>query len=124
MQQAEEIKELICIRCPLGCQLEVSLDDSGKVAEVAGHTCARGKEYATEEVSDPRRMVTSLVLVEGALEPLSVKTATPVPKAQVQDVLAAIRALRVQAPVALGEVLIEDVCGTGISVIATKRGGF
>ena len=48
------------------------------------------------------------------------KTQRPVPKAAMKDVLASVAALRLDAPVAAGDVLIEDVCGTGVAVVATK----
>ena len=120
MQFATEVKTYTCICCPLGCQLEVSFDEEGALSEVSGYTCARGREYALEEAVKPVRMVTAIVCAEGSLEPLSVKTAAPVPKESIADVLAAIRELRPKAPVSAGSVLVEDVCGTGVAVVATK----
>lgn len=120
MQQAVEIATFTCIRCPLGCLLEVSFDGSGGVADVEGHTCARGRDYAVSEATAPERMVTAVLSVAGSLEPLSVKTAAPVPKALVADVLAACSSVRLSAPVAAGQVVIADVCATGIGVVATK----
>ncbi|MEG0375848.1 MAG: DUF1667 domain-containing protein [Raoultibacter sp.] len=120
MQFATEVKTYTCICCPLGCPLEVSFDQEGCVIDVAGHTCARGREYALEEATDPVRMVTAIVCVQGSLEPLSVKTEAPVPKAAIREVLAAIAALRLQAPISAGAVLIENVCETGVAVVATK----
>ena len=89
MQLATEITTFTCICCPLGCQLEVSFDEQGSVAEVSGNTCGRGAAYAEREAAAPERMVTAVLPVEGCLEPVSVKTASPVPKARVADVLAA-----------------------------------
>ena len=120
MQFATEVKSYTCICCPLGCQLEVAFDEDGRIAEVSGYTCARGKEYALEEAVRPVRMVTAIVCAEGCLEPLSVKTASPIPKDRIRDVLAAIADLAVSAPVRSGDVLIENVCETGVAVIATK----
>ena len=79
MQVATEITTFTCICCPLGCRLEVSFGEDGQV-EVEGNTCARGAAYAVEEATAPSRMVTGLAQVEGRLEPVSVKTASPVPK--------------------------------------------
>ncbi|WP_080798247.1 DUF1667 domain-containing protein [Arabiibacter massiliensis] len=120
MQFATDVATFTCICCPLGCSIEVSFDESGAVAEVSGHTCKRGADYAAQEAVAPERMVTAVVCAAGCLEPVSVKTARPVPKDRMRDVLAAIAALRPEAPVAAGERLIEDVCGTGVPVIATK----
>lgn len=120
MQLATEITTFICICCPLGCQLEVSFDEQGSVAEVSGNTCGRGAAYAEREAAAPERMVTAVLPVEGCLEPVSVKTASPVPKARVADVLAACLSARLAAPVAAGDVVVADACGTGVDVIATK----
>ena len=120
MQFATDIAAYTCICCPLGCRIEVALDENGQVSEVSGYTCKRGADYAAQEAVAPECMVTSVLCVSGCLEPVSVKTQRPVPKAAMKDVLAAVAALRLDAPVAAGDVLIEDVCGTGVAVVATK----
>ena len=120
MQFATDIAAYTCICCPLGCRIEVALDENGQVSEVSGYTCKRGADYAAQEAVAPERMVTAVLCVSGCLEPGSVKTQRPVPKAAMKDVLAAVAALRLDAPVAAGDVLIEDVCGTGVAVVATK----
>lgn len=120
MQFATDIAAYTCICCPLGCRVEVALDENGQVSEVSGYTCKRGADYAAQEAVAPERMVTAVLPVSGCLEPVSVKTQRPVPKAAMKDVLAAVAALRLDAPVAAGDVLIEDVCGTGVAVVATK----
>lgn len=120
MQFATDIAAYTCICCPLGCRIEVALDENGQVSEVSGYTCKRGSDYAAQEAVAPERMVTAVLCVSGCLEPVSVKTQRPVPKAAMKDVLAAVAALRLDAPVAAGDVLIEDVCGTGVAVVATK----
>ena len=120
MQFATDIAAYTCICCPLGCRIEVAHDENGQVSEVSGYTCKRGADYAAQEAVAPERMVTAVLCVSGCLEPVSVKTQRPVPKAAMKDVLAAVAALRLDAPVAAGDVLIEDVCGTGVAVVATK----
>ena len=120
MQFATDIAAYTCICCPLGCRIEVALDENGQVSEVSGYTCKRGADYAAQEAVAPERMVTAVLCVSGCLEPVSVKTQRPVPKAAMKDVLAAVAALRLDAPVAAGDVLIEDVCGTGVAGGATK----
>lgn len=120
MQFATDICAYTCICCPLGCRVEVTLDEGGRVIEVTGHTCKRGADYAAQEAVSPERMVTAVLDVAGCLEPVSVKTERAVPKAAMRDVLAAVAALDLSAPIAAGEVLIEDVCGTGVPVVATK----
>lgn len=120
MQIADEVKEFTCIKCPLGCRVEVSFDAQGEVADVSGYSCARGKEYALAESTDPRRMVTSLVFVRGCLEPVSVKTSQAIPKAKITEVLAAIHNLVLEVPIKAGDVLAKNVGDSGADIIATK----
>lgn len=114
-------KTFTCVNCPMGCTLEVSLDASDAVSSVTGNTCKRGEDYARQEAVDPRRNVSTLVMVPGCIEPLSVKTAAPVPKARIMDVMEAVRALQVQPPIAAGQVLLENAAGTGVAIVATKE---
>lgn len=115
-----EKKELICIRCPLGCMLTATLDESGAVTEVSGNTCPRGVEYAKKELLDPTRMVTSTVAVEGGNLPrVSVKTENDIPKGKIFDCMEVIRGIKVAAPVHIGDVLDEDLAGTGVRLVAT-----
>ena len=85
-------------------------------------TCKRGETYAVQEATCPMRTVTSLIAVDGAALPLCpVKTAQQVPKAKIAEVLQALRAARVSAPIRLGDVLIADVAGTGVDIVATAN---
>ena len=114
-----EIRELTCIQCPMGCQLTVTVDD-GKVT-VTGNTCPRGAIYGEKEVAAPTRTVTSTVIVNGGeLARVSVKTASDIPKGKIFAVMEEIRAARVEAPVAIGDIIIENAADTGVAVIATK----
>ena len=116
-----ETRELICINCPLGCGLTVTLKDK-EVVKVEGNTCPKGEAYGKKEVTDPTRIVTSTVRVSGGVLPVvSVKTASDIPKEKIMDCAEALKSVQIQAPVAAGDVVLENVCGTGISVIATKN---
>jgi CxxC motif-containing protein len=111
----------LCIGCPLGCRLEVDEDDANAIVEVRGYDCKRGREYAQQEHTDPRRTVTTSISVrDGRWARLPVKTTTPVPKRLVRDVNAAIQRLTLTAPVKLGQVVLRDVLGTGADVVATR----
>ncbi len=115
-----ETKNLICIGCPMGCALTVTIDDVN--IGVTGNTCPHGAEYAKKEVTNPTRVVTSSVRVNGAdIARVSVKTACDIPKNKIFDCMKEISAVEINAPVAIGDVVIEDCAGTGISVIATKN---
>jgi CxxC motif-containing protein len=115
-----EQKELICIGCPLGCNLTVQMDGN-TVVSVSGNTCKRGDDYARKEMTDPRRIVTSTVRVTGgALPVVSVKTASDIPKNKINECLVQLKDVEIPAPVKIGDVVLQDAAGTGISVIATK----
>ena len=116
MQKTEIIT---CINCPVGCRMEVTLED-GAVVSVKGNTCKRGDTYAHQECVLPLRMITAVAPVEGSIMPVSCKTRTPIPKDKIEDCMRAIDDLHLQAPIKAGDVLIADVCGTGVDVIATK----
>jgi CxxC motif-containing protein len=116
----QKSKEMICIGCPLGCHLSVNLkgEDSW---EVTGYDCKKGKNYGNQEMIDPRRMVTTTVAVDSARwARLPVRTAEAVPKDLVVEVCKALHQLEVSAPVNMGDVILDDVLDTGISVVATR----
>ena len=111
----------LCIGCPLGCRLELEETANGEVLEVRGNSCKRGVEFAKQEHIDPRRVVTTTVAVDGARWPrLPVKTVGAVPKALVREVCHALAVVRVRAPVIAGDVILGDVLGTGVDVVATR----
>ena len=115
------MRELICINCPLGCHLSVDDADVANV-KVTGNTCPRGVTYAVSEVTAPKRMVTSSVPVNGSkTKRVSVKTSAPIPKDRIFDCLEQIRSIRVNAPVAIGDVLLANVCDTGVDIVATRE---
>ncbi|MEA4888057.1 MAG: DUF1667 domain-containing protein [Clostridiaceae bacterium] len=116
----DEERQLICIGCPMGCRLTVVIEQ-GKIKTVQGFTCARGERYARDEVLQPRRMVTSLVVIPGSRTPLSVKTRTAIPKELIAGCLEQIRRLRPNLPIRIGDVVLADVLGTGVDIIATRN---
>jgi CxxC motif-containing protein len=114
-------KTLTCIVCPIGCTINVVYDDHD-VIEIEGNNCARGREYARHEAIAPRRTVTTSVLVVGGERPLaSVRTVGSVPKGKVRAVVDEVRKVSVKAPVKVGDVILENVAGTGEKVIATRN---
>lgn len=116
-----EIRDLTCIGCPLGCSIQVTLEN-GEVKEVKGNTCPRGDAYARKEVTNPTRIVTSTVRVNGGRSIMvSCKTAEDIPKNKIFEVTAVLKNVTVNAPVHIGDVLVPDAAGTGVSVIATKN---
>ena len=118
------VKDIICVACPMGCQISVELSDSGEILSVTGNTCKRGAEYAAKEVTHPTRIVTTSVAVTGSKTgayTVSCKTASDIPKEKIFAVIDALRSLTVPAPVRIGDVLLPDAAGTGVPIIATKH---
>ncbi|MBR4711839.1 MAG: DUF1667 domain-containing protein [Clostridia bacterium] len=111
---------ITCINCPMGCRMTVAQDADGAVVSVTGNTCKRGDTYARQEVTAPVRMVTAVVRVAGSETPVSVKTREPIPKKEIPACMAALRGLSLRAPIRAGDVVLADVCGTGVDVIATR----
>ncbi|MCF0130958.1 MAG: DUF1667 domain-containing protein [Pseudobutyrivibrio sp.] len=113
--------ELICIGCPMGCPLTVEMDN-GEVVSVTGNTCNRGDVYARKEVTNPTRIVTSSVRINGGtLAAVSCKTAADIPKGKIFDIARELKDVEVNAPVHIGDVLVKNVAGTGVDIIATKN---
>ena len=116
-----ETRELICIGCPLGCPLTVTVEH-GDVTSVTGNTCPRGDAYARKEVTNPTRIVTSTVRVNGGVSPMvSCKTASDIPKGKIFEVTEALKNVCAPAPVTIGDVVLANVAGTGVDVITTKN---
>lgn len=113
------IRELTCIVCPKGCQLKVELEGK-KVLSVTGHTCKRGEAYAQAECTAPMRtLTTTAAVVGGGVVP--VKTDKTVPKELLFDCMKEINAARVPADAKAGDVVIENILGTGANVITTRN---
>lgn len=116
-----EIKKLTCINCPVGCSLKVELDGENVIC-VSGNTCRRGEIYARKEVTNPTRIVTSTVkVVNGTSGTVSVKTKEDIPKEKIFACVQALRGIEVQAPVHIGDVILENVTGTGVDIVATRN---
>jgi CxxC motif-containing protein len=113
-------KEITCIVCPIGCKILVKTD--GNNFEIcSGNKCVKGVDYARAEALDPKRMLTSSILVYNGEWPLvSVKSSLPVPKNHIFQVLDEIKRAKVHAPVKLGQIIIKNVSDTKINIIATK----
>ena len=113
-------KEITCIVCPIGCRILVKTDGK-KVNLIDGNKCKRGLEYARSEALDPRRVLTSSILVKNGKWPLvSVKTTKPIPKDKIFTVLRKIKQTEVSAPVKIGDKIIKNIANTNIDVVATK----
>ncbi len=109
-------RSLSCIICPRGCALEIDLD----TLTVTGNTCPRGEDYARQEVTCPLRTLTTTLRVANREHTMvSVKTATPIPRDKLMEAMEILKSLPVKAPIALGQVLMEDLYGA--QVVATSQ---
>lgn len=116
-----EKRDLTCIGCPLGCSITVTMEN-GEVTDVTGNTCKRGDVYARKEVTNPTRIVTSSVRVSGGtIKMVSCKTKEDIPKGKIFEVSQALETIVVPAPVKIGDVVLANVAGTGVDVVATKN---
>ncbi len=112
-------RNLTCIVCPMGCQMIAEIED-GKVVSVTGNTCPRGKQYAIDECTNPQRTVTSTVrTVTGGV--VAVKTDRTIPKACVFDAMREINRACAELPVRIGDMVIENLLGTGANVVITSN---
>jgi len=114
--------ELICISCPVGCPLIVEVD--GTEMTVNGHKCRLGITYATKEVTDPRRLITTSMKVFNedatAYQLMSVKTDKDIPKAQIMTCVKAIKAIKVQGDFSVGDVVIKNILDLDVNIVATR----
>lgn len=120
--QLEEstLSHYLCIGCPMGCRLEVE-EEQGEIVEVRGFSCKRGENYAKQEHTEPRRMVTTTVRINnGIWARLPVKTLEPIQKEKVKDLCIALRQVCLTAPVNMGDVVLENALNTGIDVVASR----
>lgn len=108
-------RDMICIICPRGCSLTAEITENG--VKVSGNACPKGEEYAVNECTNPVRTVTATVRVANRYNTMvSVKTATPVAKDKMMEVMAELRKIQIQAPVKIGDIILTDVCGSDIVI--------
>lgn len=111
------MKEMVCIVCPKGCRLTVDEE----TLEVNGNSCPRGEEYGRNEVVSPMRTVTGSVEISGGIHNrLAVRTDRAVPKSKMLEIMETLHRFKVASPVKRGDILIENICGTGANIIASR----
>ena len=115
-------KNIICVACPMGCGMTVEISESGEIVSVAGNTCKRGDAYARTECTNPVRSLATTVKVDGGIyNVVPCKSAGALPKDKIMECMNVINNAQAKAPVALGDVLIENILGTGINIVATNH---
>jgi len=117
----EDQLSITCISCPMGCPLTVIMD-SGKVKNVSGAVCKKGIDYAELECTNPTRMVCSTVTLTGSdLRRMPIKTERAIPKHKIAECVRSLKGVEIKAPVEIGDVVVENICDTGINMVATRR---
>lgn len=115
-------KNIICVACPMGCGITVEIADNGDILSVTGNTCKRGDAYARAECTNPVRSLATTVKVDGGIHNVvPCKSAGSLPKDKIMECMKVINTAEVKAPVALGDILVENILDTGINIVATNH---
>ena len=113
--------KITCIICPIGCEMTIHHKE-GIITTMEGHQCKKGIGYAEEELFDPKRTLTTTMIVsDGDLPLVSVKSDRPIPKHSLFDVMDTISEIEVHAPIEIGDVLIDNITSLNVNIIATKN---
>lgn len=117
-----EKKDLVCIVCPMGCRLTVEKDEKCELGyKVSGNKCKRGHDYGIKELTNPVRVITSSVKIKNGILPrIPVKTNGSIPKNLIFECIKIINEVEVEAPVKVGEVIVENILETGIDLVASR----
>ena len=114
---------ICCTTCPNECELDVEMNEKKEILSVTGNKCPRGLTFAQKEVVDPERVLASTVVVAGAAHNalLPVRTKSAIPLRFHFQVMEMLDKMTVKAPVTMGDIILSDVCGTGVDVIASRN---
>ncbi len=113
-------KEYTCTACPKGCTVEVEFEDD-EIKDISGYSCMKGKDYVEDEFHDPRRILTTTVKIRGAKYPrIPVRTETGVPKDELDCCLEKLNQVELEAPVDVGDVVVDGICSTDINVVTSR----
>ncbi|NLG29290.1 MAG: DUF1667 domain-containing protein [Chloroflexi bacterium] len=119
----DEQRRFVCVTCPVGCNIEARVRD-GQLLTIVGNRCARGVDFVREEITAPRRMLTTTVRVRGGALPLvPVRSTAPLPKGRLLEVAAHLRGLLLDAPVEEHQLVCADVLGTGVDIVTSRALG-
>ena len=122
MEAKLDTKKLTCICCPLGCSIEADMQ-GGSVVAVRGNGCPNGEKYAHTELTAPVRTLTSTVALvnsKSGMRLAPVRSSEPIPKDKLFDCMKEIANISVSAPVRIGDSVLQNAAGTGISIIITR----
>lgn len=113
-------ERIVCIGCPLGCEVKLTLDEKGEVVNIAGYKCKEGQKYVLEEYRNPARVLTATVLTRSSVQPLlAVRTNRPILKTMLHQGMLELAKVRAKPPIASGDVIIPNLLATKADVVAT-----
>ncbi|MGM0499543.1 MAG: DUF1667 domain-containing protein [Bacillota bacterium] len=114
--------EITCISCPMGCDVELTIDDNNQIECMEGATCKAGEKYVKNEYYNPTRILPTTARVKNGVLPLvPVKTKEPIPKELLEKAMLEIAKVELEAPVKLGDIVIENILDTGVNIVATRE---
>jgi CxxC motif-containing protein len=112
-------KNLICIVCPVGCRLKATR--TANELKVEGNICKKGIDYAHEELTNPTRMVCTTAKINGGIySVIPVRTDRPIPDKYKLEVVKEVNKIVLTAPVNMGDIIISDLFGTGVNIVAER----
>ena len=115
-------KKMVCVACPIGCPLEVEVNEKGEAISITGNTCKRGETYARSEITNPTRSLTTTVKLLGGKNPVvPVKSTSPFPKGRMLEAMKVINKTQLKAPVHIGDVAVKNILDTGIDIVVTNN---
>ncbi len=114
--------EITCISCPMGCDVELEIDDNDQIECMEGATCKAGEKYVRNEYYNPTRTLPTTARVKNGVLPLvPVKSKDPLPKGLLEKAMIEIAKVEIEAPVKLGDVVVENILDTGVNIVATRE---
>lgn len=114
-------EKITCIVCPRACTITLTIDSKGRIINIIGYGCNRGKIFAKEEITNPKRIITTTIRIENGLwKMLPVRTVSHVPKQKQFEILKEIHKIIIKAPVKMNQIIIRNVSNTGVDVIAER----
>jgi CxxC motif-containing protein len=111
-------QKLICIVCPMGCHLDVDIDND---YAVTGNECKRGIAYAKKELTNPTRTITSTIKIRGGIyNRLPVKTDKEISKKQVFEAMKLLDDVIVESPIKVGTIILSNILDTDVNIVASR----
>ncbi|MGM0501061.1 MAG: DUF1667 domain-containing protein [Bacillota bacterium] len=112
---------ITCISCPMGCDVELDVNDDDEIVEMEGNACKAGEKYVRNEYYNPTRILPTTARVSGGVLPLvPVKSEDAIPKGLLDEAMVKIAEVELEAPVKLGDVVVENILDTGVNIVATR----